>query len=125
MLCTNVSSKSSTSEYLCLFESIGGKKGSLGTVAYLFIARDIIIVFNKSNFNFDNDAFTKYILICGLIGASDLFKGLFDVNCLKLFNTTDMNLYTGTQNAQILNYNQQALDITPTYKKIYIYKRVS
>lgn len=36
-----------------------------------------------------------------------------------------MNLNTGTQYAQIPNYNQQAVDITPTYRTMYMYKRVA
>lgn len=36
-----------------------------------------------------------------------------------------MNLNTGIQYVQIPNYNQQAVDITPTYKTMYMYKRVA
>ena len=54
-------------------------------------------------------------------------KGNFDYSASPASFTRQaiMNLNTGTQNAQIPNYSQQALDITPTYKTMYMYKRVA
>ena len=54
-------------------------------------------------------------------------KGNFDYSESPATFTREaiMTLNSGTQNGQILNNNQQAVDITPTYKTMYMYKRVS